>query len=174
MFSEYSGYLGADVLKLPYDDNDISMYVFLPTKTSDDDGGIRKLIDQMRTYQGIAELNDIFVDRKMDRKSVKLLLPRFVIEKKLPTESIFNNMGAGDLVGRKRYPNLSKFTESDIYLAAFVHTTKIDVSEDGITPVDHHEVDEEPVEFYANHPFIYLIFDRYTGTIIIAGIYRTT
>ncbi|XP_011301085.1 serpin B3 isoform X2 [Fopius arisanus] len=182
--------LGAHVLQLPYKGKDISMFIILPPfamarslyedGTAGDDG-IRQVIERMTTTErGIQELEDILNDG-MPSKEVEVSLPRFTVEKELPVARLLVEMGAGELVSQNA-ADLSGFVEQPdrVHLGDAVHRAKIELNEEGTTAAAATAIfsfrssrPAEPAVFKANHPFIYLLYDKESKSIIFSGIYRT-
>ncbi|XP_074112441.1 serine protease inhibitor 88Ea isoform X2 [Cotesia typhae] len=192
--------LGAHVIELPYKGDEISMYIFLPpfvtTKARRgfrqapgagetvgiNRDGIHQLIERMTsTERGIEELYDI-LDRGMLERDVELSLPRFTVEKELPVSSLFGALGAGELLqpGKADLRGFLENSSDNLHLGDAVHRAKIEVTEEGTTAAGATAVftfrssrPAEPAVFNANHPFVYLIYEKPSQSIIFAGVFRT-
>ncbi|XP_063976835.1 serine protease inhibitor 88Ea-like isoform X2 [Diachasmimorpha longicaudata] len=183
--------LGAHVLQLPYKGEDISMFILLPpfamARTLDlsqnvtvSGDGLRGVIERMTTTErGIQELQDILNDG-MPSKEVEVSLPRFTVEKQLPVGQLLEEMGAGELL--RAGADLKGFVEDaeGLHLGDAVHRAKIELNEEGTTAAAATALfsfrssrPAEPAVFNANHPFIYLLYDKQSQSIIFTGIYRT-
>lgn len=89
-------------------------------------------------------------------------------------------MGVGDLF--KSTADLSTLTgvQNDVTVDDAVHKAKISVDEEGtiaaaatafITSRSSRPV--EPYKFRCNHPFVYFLFDKVTGSVLFMGVYNS-
>lgn len=180
---------------MPFEGEDISMFVFLPflevpaedkypeelsTSRLDNrwrDYGIKDLIERMTSEHGIVELYNIFGD-EMAQKMVKVSLPRFTSDEELPIRNVLANMGLPELVGVKLSDFSGFIDDSDeVYISNVVHKSKIVVNEEGRTETiynDDFSWQQESINFTANRPFVYLIYDKNSHAILFNGIYRSS
>lgn len=188
--------LGAHILQLPYKGDDVSMYILLPpfamsrsiensgdrTNSTIDRDGIHQLIERItKTKKGTDELYDI-LDGGMPPREVEVSLPRFSIERELQIAHLLHALKAGDLVTPDK-ADLRGFLadgQGTLHLSNAVHRAKVDVSEEGTTAAAATAIftfrsgrPAEPEVFNANHPFLYIIYDRPNREILFTGIYRT-
>ncbi|XP_076662578.1 serine protease inhibitor 88Ea isoform X2 [Halictus rubicundus] len=180
--------LGAHILELPYKGDRISMFVMLPpfaTARSANGGdrgdGIRALIDRLSTDEGSAELRDI-LDYGAPARDVEVYLPRFEVEKELPLRSLLTALGAGELMGPNS-ADLRGFVEegeTPLHLGDAVHRARIEVNEEGTTAAAATALftfrsgrPMQPAVFNANHPFVYMLYDRKMKAILFSGVYRS-
>ncbi|XP_034185945.1 serine protease inhibitor 88Ea isoform X2 [Osmia lignaria lignaria] len=183
--------LGAHVLELPYKGEQVSMFVLLPpfaTARSMDDkqksnerDGVRQLIERISTEAGSAELRDL-LDSGIPPQQVEVILPRFEVEKELPLGTLLHAIGAGELL-MPNMANLRGFVEdgeTPLSLGDAVHRARIEVTEEGTTAAAATALYTfrsgrplQPAVFDANHPFVYLIYDKPMRTILFSGVFRT-
>lgn len=52
------------------------------------------------------------------------------------------------------------------------HKAMIDIDESGSVYVEHEESHEEPIEFFCDRPFAYIIYDSIAKRVLMFGIYR--
>ncbi|XP_059620814.1 serine protease inhibitor 88Ea-like [Phlebotomus argentipes] len=164
-------HLGAHVLEIPYegDGTEISCVILLPPFTPN---GLDDVLSKL-TPESLQRALDDGTSRE-----VELKLPKFSFEKKYELVPILEQMQVGDLF--QSTSNLAGFSDSHkIQLDDAVHQAKIDVDEEGSTaaaatvlfsfrssrPLD-------PLQFYCNHPFLFLIYDHRSRAVLFAGIYR--
>lgn len=168
------------------------MFIFLPpfamaralgqsANGSGDRDGIKQVIERMTTTErGIQELQDILNDG-MPSKEVEVSLPRFTVEKELPVGRLLEELGAGELM-RANSADLKGFVDDaeGLHLGDAVHRAKIELNEEGTTAAAATALfsfrssrPAEPAVFNANHPFVYMLYDRQAQSIIFTGIYRT-
>lgn len=181
--------LGAYILELPYKGNEISMFVLLPpfstarsAQNSSDEpqDGIRQLVERLATEKGSRELREL-LDDGLPPREVEVSLPRFELEKELPISRLLHALGAGELV----IPGVSDLRgfladgEKSLHLGDAVHRARIEVTEEGTTAAAATAIfsfrsgrPTEPAVFNANHPFVYLIYNKADHIILFAGIFR--
>lgn len=181
--------LGAYILELPYKGEEISMFVLLPpfstarsiqTPGNEPQDGVRQLVERLSTERGMQELREL-LDDGMPPREVEISLPRFEIEKELPIGQLLSALGAGELLS----PNAADLRgfvadgEQGLHLGDAVHRARIEVTEEGTTAAAATALfsfrssrPTEPAIFNANHPFVYLIYDKPSRTILFTGIFR--
>ena len=153
---------------LPYSNRQWSMTVLLPEKG--------KSADDVINY--LAQNGMSFLDETRSRK-VDLKLPRFETEsstedligtlKTMGINRVFNSFSA-------EIPNMC---EDRVYISMMLQKARIKVNESGseaaavtvaqMMKCTSLSVREEPVKFYANHPFVYVIREKSTGVILFVG-----
>ncbi|XP_021935517.1 serine protease inhibitor 88Ea-like isoform X2 [Zootermopsis nevadensis] len=163
--------LGAHVLELPYKGSEVSMFIFLPPYAKSN--GIEAVIKQL----SVEGLQDIVEEDSL--RAVEVVIPKFTVEQSLELTPILERLGIGDLF--QFTSDLSGFTEDgDLHLDKAVHKAKISVDEQGTVAAAASAVISfrssrplTPARFIANHPFIYLLFDKTSQTIQFMGVYRS-
>ncbi len=165
--TESYGYASGDsyqAVELPYDGRELSMVILMPRA------------DQFRTFETTLsgqQLSSIINSIKYQR--VELSMPKFKIESKF---SLKNNLSA---MGMPAAFNNSDFSgidgKTDLEIMDVVHKAYVAVDEAGteaaaatgvivgVTSV----VPGEPVKVTIDHPFIFLIRDIKTGSILFVG-----
>jgi serine protease inhibitor len=161
---EYGQVDDAKIVRLPYGDEKVSMYCILPEEGTGVDDYIEKLsIDKWKELQ----------DSLIMRGEVFLNLPRFKIDfgiKRLNSSLIALGMG-------EAFGNLADFSgiRDDVCISEVLHKAVIEVNEEGSEAAAATVVGikatsaMKPIEFIADRPFIFLITDDETGTIIFMG-----
>ena len=119
-----------------------------------------------------------FLDETYSRK-VDLKLPRFETESS--TEDL---IGTLKTMGIKRvfdsfFAEVPNLCEDRVYISMMLQKARIKVNESGseaaavtvaqVTKCTSVSRPEEPVKFYANHPFVYVIREKSTGVILFVG-----
>jgi len=181
--------LGAYILELPYKGDEISMFVLLPpfstTRSQNPSNvpqdGIRQLVQRLATEKGSQELRDL-MDDGLPSREVEVSLPRFELERELPLSQLLRTLGAGELLT----PNAADLrgfladSEQSLHLGDAVHRARIEVTEEGTTAAAATAIftfrssrPTEPAVFNANHPFIFLIYNKADHTILFIGVFRT-
>jgi len=155
-------------IKMPYDSGKVSMYAVLPKEGLDIDSFINTLdMDQWN-----------FIKKSIgkEKEAVNVSFPKFKIEygaKELKEPLV--SLGMKDIFSDAA--NLSGIREG-IYVSSVLHQGKIEVNESGseaaaVTIVEVREtampIIDETKEFIANRPFIFMIEDEESGTILFMG-----
>jgi serpin B len=171
-YAEMDGY---KVLVLPYANYMFNMYILLP-----DENDINGLVDKLKTTAWSDILNSIKRDAE-----VFVRLPKFEIENKYNLNEALQTLG----VERPFQSGLAEFDmmfqPKDGYyywISKVIQKARIKVSEKGteagaVTVVEMAGEaapgpGEEPkkVYFYADHPFVFIIGEKTSGTILFEGV----
>ncbi|KAG6453699.1 serine protease inhibitor 88Ea-like [Manduca sexta] len=163
--------LGAQVLELPYKGNDISMFILLPPYSMKE--GVTNIIANLNTERLAAVMEESYMSRE-----VIVEIPKFTIERTLSLRPILDRLGVGDLFNVSA--DFSTLTEdSGIRFDDAVHKAKIQIDEEGTVAAAATALfgfrssrPAEPTRFIANFPFVYLIYERPTNSILFFGVYR--
>uniref|UniRef100_A0A224XD42 Putative serine proteinase inhibitor n=1 Tax=Panstrongylus lignarius TaxID=156445 RepID=A0A224XD42_9HEMI len=164
--------LGAHILELPYKGEDVSMYILLPPFASPN--GITNILKRLT----LDKFQEVASEGFMVPRAVDVSVPKFTIEKELEMTPILESLGVGDVF--KPTSDLSGLTgKPGLSLDECVHKAKIMVDEDGTTAAAATAVFNfrssrplDPARFICNHPFVYLIFDKVSQTILFTGIFN--
>lgn len=177
------------ILELPYKGNDVSMFVLLPpfstaralSQDSEPQDGIRQLVERLATEKGSRELRQL-LDDGMPPREVEVDLPRFEIERELQLNQLLYALGAGELLspGAADLRGFVADGEPSLHLGDAIHRARIEVTEEGTTAAAATAIftfrssrPTEPAIFKANHPFVYLIYDKHGRTVLFTGIFRS-
>jgi serpin B len=118
----------------------------------------------------------------MRQTKVQLSLPKFSVRQRLDLEKVLISLGM-----REAFSPFADFSaingQKDLYLSKVLHEAFFDLNENGVeaaaataaivwakgayTPI------EMPVRFHANRPFIYMLVEKQTNTILFLGTYQT-
>lgn len=171
-YAEMDGY---KVLAIPYAGYKYYMYILLP-----DENDINGLIEKLKT----TSWSDILSKMKNDAE-VYICIPKFEIENKYNlndalqalgvTRPFQSGMAEFDMMFQPKQPKYYYWIEKVIQKA------RIKVSEKGteagaVTIVEMDGVAEAPgdepkkVSFYADHPFVFVIGEKTSGTILFEGV----
>lgn len=168
---------GYKVLALPYANGNYFMYILLPDQN--------KLDDLVKKLPGIA-WKDILASLKTDA-DVYVKLPKFEVENKFELSSALNALGVkkpfvqGDAeFGLMFQPKEQHY---DYWIGKVIQKARIAVDEWGteaaaVTVVEMEGatspgpgVEPKRVNFYADHPFVFLVGEASSGTILFEGTY---
>ena len=171
-YAEMDGY---KVLAIPYAGYKYYMYILLP-----DENDINGLIEKLKT----TSWSDILSKMKSDAE-VYIRIPKFEIENKYNLNDALHALGVTrpfqsgmaefDMMFQPKQPKYYYWIEKVIQKA------RIKVSEKGteagaVTIVEMDGVAEAPgdepkkVYFYADHPFVFVIGEKTSGTILFEGV----
>ena len=154
-------------VSLPYGNGTYRMTVLLPN--------VGKSIDEMMKKMDVGAIEGM--QRKMDDCYVDLKLPRFATELELPLNDIISKLGAPTMFTGEA--NFSHFADGNFYISKMLQKAKIEVSEEGtkaaavtaaiMTMAALNPDEPRHVEFHANRPFVYMITETTTGSILFMG-----
>jgi serpin B len=154
----------AQVVELPYSGKDLSMMIMLPQEVS----GIHKLEQKLDTglYNEYQE--------SMFSKKVDLWLPRFRVETQYNLNQPLKDLGMNSAFsGDADFSGMTG--NKELFISDVAHKAFVEVSEEGTEAaaatgaVMSKTSLVKKVEFRADHPFIYLIKDNRTGSILFMG-----
>ncbi|MGE5294442.1 MAG: serpin family protein [Solirubrobacterales bacterium] len=165
---DYAQIDAVQLLDMPYAGDKLSMMILLPK----DAGGIRRL-EQDLTVEKIPEWLG-----QVSRQEVIVSLPRFRMVGKLDLAAELQAMGMTDAFSRDKADFTGMVTGvKGLYVSAVVHQALIDVNEEGteaaaatgaVMGVTSAKPEPTPV-FRADHPFVFLIRDKASGSILFLG-----
>ncbi|ETN62305.1 serine protease inhibitor [Anopheles darlingi] len=177
--------LGCHILELPYsfggqdDDsnsagsmNQVSMFVFLPPYEPD---ALSKLLARLAANTDVLHqvVND-GISRKVDVK-----LPKFSIEKQVEMKPVLERLGMGQLFDQSA--NFTGFTagQEPIWFDEILQKSKIEVNEEGSVAASatvafsfRSSRPADPAMFHCNHPFVFVIYDFTSRSVLFNGVYR--
>lgn len=155
------------VLELPYVDNELSMIILLPKET-DGLGRLEKELTAEKLSRWLGELR---------KRKVIVSVPKFKQTSQFGLVDVLSSMGMTDAF----MPSAADFSgmngRRDLFISAVIHKAFVEVNEEGteaaaatgvvvgITSVGPRQI---PV-FRADHPFLFLIRDNHSGSILFIG-----
>ena len=159
---------GLQVLSLPYAGNTVSMVVLLPKKV---DG-----LADLEASLSSSKLQDWLT--KLSNQRVDVKLPRFKLEYGLELSDTLASMGMPRAFTRNAdFSGMT--TDRQLYISAVIHKAFADVNEEGTEAAAATAVtmkralampkQQPPVVFRADHPFLFLIRDVPSGSILFMG-----
>ena len=155
-------------LELPYEGNDLSMIIFLPNE-----------------YDGLLEFEDhltadsvhVWIDElmKVDEGLVMLNMPKFKTISEFELSRTLYDMGMPDAFSLPPADFSGMTGTKDLYISKVIHKAYVDVNEEGTEAaaatavIMMKSVAMQPLEFKVDHPFIFLIRENQTGSILFIG-----
>lgn len=157
---------GLQLLDLPYAGQALSMVVLLP-KEPDGLARLEKSLNA-RTLAGWLT--------KLGKKKVRVSLPRFTMTSEFRLDQNLHSLGMRAAFD----PSKADFSGMDgtheLYLGAVLHKAFVDVGEEGTEAAGATAVvmklrgsPQRPATFQADHPFLFLIRDTRTGSVLFIG-----
>lgn len=165
----YAEFPDLQVLGMRYSGDDLSMLVLLPRETN----GLSKLEAQL-TPENLA-----LWTTKMPVKKVQVFLPKFKATSEFSLGDTLAAMGMPDAFDFRKADFSGMDGRRDLYISKVVHKAFVDVNEEGTEAAAATAVvvtfgmaaprpNPIPV-FRADHPFLFLIRDNRTGSILFLG-----
>jgi serine protease inhibitor len=150
--------------ELPYGTSQYSMIVLVPYNNTDD------IISQLNDQNWKTWLSQFKLI-----KDFSVFLPKFKFDYEQELKDILAQMGMG--IAFTDNANFSKINpEENLYISAVKHKTYIDVDEQGTEAaavtsvvVGTTSVGEQPTQLIANRPFLFVIKENSTNTILFIG-----
>ena len=154
-------------LELPYVDNELSMIILLP-----------KQVDGLTEFEKTLTLKNLSQWlAKLRKRKVIVSVPKFKMTSQFRLAEVLKSMGMTDAF----VPDVADFSgmngRRNLFISAVIHKAYVDVNEEGteaaaatavvvgITSVGPRTI---PV-FRADHPFLFLIRDNRSGSILFIG-----
>ncbi len=178
--TEYFRYLEGDgfqALELTYEEGRLAMVIFLPRKI---DG-----LARLERGLGVGNLGKWL--KAMEGRGVEVYLPRFTFVSEFSLAGTLGAMGMPDafVLGRADFSGMNGRKPPDpesLFIGAVRHKAWVEVDEAGTEAAAATSVEvwasegeddtteyEPPPVFRADHPFLFLIRERETGTILFLG-----
>jgi len=156
------------ILELPYIGNDLSMTVLLPKKIN----GLPELENNL-TAENVNKWTNGLINM-----GLRIFLPKFKMTSQFKLKDTLKSMGMVDAFNDTK----ADFSGMDgkkqwLYIGAVIHKAFIDVNEEGseaaaataVVMKTRSAVRSEPPVFRADHPFVFLIRDNVSGSILFLG-----
>ena len=165
---DYTQSNGAQVLKMPYKGDRLSMLIILP----DEKDGITQLENSISSAQ-IKQWTDA-----LSTQEVRLSVPKFEMKTHYELNDIMNALGMVD-VFLENVANLSGIGHTErgnLYVSKAAQDAYVKVNEEGTEAaavtsiiVMTESVPPPPPQLIADHPFLFLIQDDQSGMILFMG-----
>ena len=159
---------GFQVLAIPYKGDELSMVVLLPNQVE----GLPAL-EGSTTAAGLQR----WTSRLRSTPKVNLSLPRFRMTGSFELNRALAALGVKSAFSRSAADFSAMNGKRNLWIGAAVHKAFVDVNEEGteaaaatgITMRALAMVQEPPIEFRADHPFLFLIRENRSGIILFIG-----
>ncbi|MBR3074942.1 MAG: serpin family protein [Bacteroidales bacterium] len=168
---------GYQVVSIPYSNGHYAMYVLLPDEKGSN--GVEKLVSKLADESW----SDICSSLNTEAK-VYLRLPKFESENKFCLNQALQQLGINLAFGNQaEFDRMFDARNWNFWIGAIFQKARIAVTEwgteaaavtvvlmDGATATLPRPVPE--VYFYADHPFVYVIAEKTSGTILFEGVFN--
>lgn len=164
------GYMEAEdfqALELPYVDNELSMIILLPRQ-----------IDALPEFERTLKPENLSQWLgKIHRREVVVSVPKFKMTSQFSLASVLKSMGMTDAFSATAADFSGMTGGRDLFISAVIHKAYVDVNEEGTEAAAATGVTmrltsvgpgQTPV-FRADHPFLFLIRDNRSGSILFIG-----
>jgi serpin B len=159
---------GFRLLELPYQGDDLAMVVLLPDAV-DGLAAVERQLSGANLAAWLGRLNSA------GRYEVALGLPRFSASTAFDLASALRQLGLAAAFDSQRADFSGIAPGRDFYLSQVLHKAEVEVNEEGTvaaaaTGAVMHSLALRPAaEFRINHPFLFLIRENTTGTLLFIG-----
>ncbi|XP_043206651.1 serpin B4-like [Amphibalanus amphitrite] len=162
--------LQAHILELPYLGKNVTMYVLLPPFV---DGALD------HTVQKLTPENFQSAIRRMYPVEIRLKVPKFRVEENYEMSEKLSELGFENLFNAS-YSDLSGFSNSGgLALDAALHKSFLEINEEGAEAaaataliINRSGRPKRPRQFICNHPFMYVIYDKETQSMLFMGTFE--
>lgn len=173
--------LDARIIKMPFEASDLQMLIVLPNNKQSDSTYLTEKLSAARINHIVQQFSDA------KSKVVHVSMPIFCIDSgKISIQSTLITLGAGDLFDKSKADMSGVCENKPIWLHKILHRCFIICDNRGsITSSNFEKAQRRQAriekgvatnrisveEFVADHPFMYIIIDSVTKTILIIGLY---
>jgi serpin B len=151
-------------LEMPYVNNELSMIIFLPKRT-DGLAEFEKKLTAENLSQWLARLR---------KREVIVSVPKFKETSRFSLAGVLKSMGMTDAFVSVVADFSGMNGKKELYISKVIHKAFVDVNEEGTeaaaaTAVVTRAIAIRPSVFRADHPFLFLIRDNSSGSILFIG-----
>ncbi|MBN2517699.1 MAG: serpin family protein [Candidatus Altiarchaeota archaeon] len=173
-FFNYAEYGKVQILEMPYEGNELSMIIFLPKDTGD-----LSYVEDLLIPENIGEYLSI-----LKSEEVIVTIPKFNLVSEFQLEDILAGLGMEDAFN----PELADFSgmidpakireENGFFISSVIHKAFVDVYELGTEAAAATAVimeagccmePDNKRYFTADHPFVFIILNKHTNSILFCG-----
>lgn len=158
-------------IALPYKGKKFEMVFILPKKID----GLNALEEEISS-EFLQHINSSFI-----MSTVQVSIPKFVIESELDLKKVLPKLGITDIFNEAKsdFSHLIKERTGNIFVSKAVHKVIVEVNEEGTEAVASTVVvllmrsGQRTRSFTADHPFLFYIRNKESGTILFLGRYHS-
>ncbi|XP_005149988.1 serpin B10-like [Melopsittacus undulatus] len=156
-----------DILELPYVNNDLSMFILLPSDIT-----VLQKLERELTFENLSAWTS---PELMEKMKMEVYLPRFTLEEKYDLKSTLSRMGLEDafIEGQADFTGMSE--NGDLFLSQVFHKCYLEVNEEGTEAAAASSATlasrslGATVIFVADHPFLFFIRHNKTKSLLFLG-----
>jgi len=159
--------LEASMVELPYKGDRVVMQILLPNAVQ----GLSTMEDRLRT----TDLEQLFRDAERERK-IAVELPKFKLEKSITLNNHLQELGMKDMFDSSKADFSRIDGTKQLYVSTVLQKAFIEVNEEGSEAAAAtgavmmmRSMPMPPVEFKADHPFLFFLRDKLTGMLLFQG-----
>ncbi|MEK6981324.1 MAG: serpin family protein [Candidatus Micrarchaeota archaeon] len=151
------------ILELPYKDNELSMLIILP----------KEEMTSLESNLSLENLNRW--KQKMQTQEVDVSIPKFKFQSKYYLGKNLIDLGMSTSFDSSKADFSGITGNKDLSISEVIHQAFVEVNEEGTEAAAATAVEMKPMTlpsppvFKADHPFIFIIQDKGTGSIIFIG-----
>ncbi len=154
-------------IELPYEGNDLSMVIFLPKEI----GGLVKLEENLTNDNVKDWIKQLYNSYESE---ISVSLPKFKTTCEFELSKVLSNMGMSSAFSLRTADFSGMTGIKDLFISKVIHKAFVDVNEEGTeaaaaTAVVMEKGISMPLTFKADHPFVFLIRENKTGSILFIG-----
>lgn len=171
--------LDAKIVRLPFEASDLHMFIILPNNPKSDSTYLCKAISASKIDSISRQL------ATAEPQYVRIRMPVFCVDSgKISIQSTLVKMGASDLFDKSKSNMSGMCATTPVWLNKILHRCFIICDNRGAITSSSTEMARKKqaildkaahrqvvTEFYADHPFLYMIIDSVTKTILLIGQY---
>jgi len=160
--------LDADILRMDYRGQNISMFVILPH----DIDGISELEKRLTGF----DLSTL--STQLHQREVEVSMPKFKLEETTDLNDILKQLGMEHMFTAHEADFSGISGRRDLYVSSVLQKAFVEVNEEGseaaaatvgVMRLKRSLMAQETYRFIANHPFIFVIHERRTGLTLFIG-----
>lgn len=151
------------MLEFSYKGNDLSMVVILPKSKNG--------LSTVEASFNMENLSSWLSGLKMHK--VEVFLPKFKITGEFDLDDTLSSLGMPDAFNRKTADFSGIGGTKNLFISSAIHNAYVEVNEEGTEAAGASSTELQtlsmPIVFQADHPFIFLIRENRTGSILFIG-----
>uniref|UniRef100_A0A663MPC4 Serpin domain-containing protein n=1 Tax=Athene cunicularia TaxID=194338 RepID=A0A663MPC4_ATHCN len=159
------------VLELPYNGEELSMFILLPENICDESTGLEQL-ESAITYEKLAEWTNM---ENVYLQEITVYLPRFRMKESYELTAVLKALGMRDafILEQADFSGIS--TEPGLFLSRVIHKSFVEINEEGTEAaaatgmIVFASSFHIPYEFRTDHPFLFLIKHNPSKNILFFG-----
>lgn len=157
-----------EILELPYKSHEMAMYIFLPKAKGAD------ALKRLEADWSMANFHRW--ENSLSKMKVSVYLPKFKMASMFKLDKTLATMGMTDaFIDKANFAGMDGRAEG-LYISAVLHKAFVEVNEQGTEAAAATSVvmgargfSPEPPTFRADHPFLFLIEEKKSGSILFMG-----